>query len=352
MTVADPLCRLFLFLNLFSCFLTACPYFSIEIKNISYFAGSAFNLIQNILNILEVQNISKSYAAHTALKDVSLNVPAQSVFGLLGPNGAGKTTLIRIITQIIEPDKGRVFINGQELNPDHILKIGYLPEERGLYKKMKVGEQLMYLSRLKGLREAEARARVGHWLKRLDIDQWAGKNIEDLSKGMQQKIQFIATVLHEPELIILDEPFSGFDPVNANLIKDEILELRRKGSTIIFSTHRMESVEEMCDHIALINKSQKILDGTKAGIKNAYRNNTYIVEHERKVVESTTEFTVLEQTELEEDVFRSVIQLAPGQNPNRLLLALLDQVEIRRFEEKIPSINEIFITKVQEVVHE
>lgn len=280
-----------------------------------------------------------------------MSVPAQSVFGLLGPNGAGKTTLIRIITQILEPDKGEVFIKGEKLNPDHILKIGYLPEERGLYKKMKVGEQLMYLSRLKGLKEADARQRIQHWLKRLEIDQWAGKNIEDLSKGMQQKIQFIATVLHEPELIILDEPFSGFDPVNANLIKDEILELRRKGSTIIFSTHRMESVEEMCDHITLLNKAQKILDGTKADIKNAYRNNTYVVEHERKLIEQSPDYKVLEQIIITENFFRTIIQTTPGFSPNHLLASLLDQVEIRRFEEKIPSINEIFITKVQEEIY-
>ena len=303
------------------------------------------------MNILEVQNISKSYAAHTALKEVSLSVPGQSVFGLLGPNGAGKTTLIRIITQIIEPDRGQVFIKGEKLNPDHILKIGYLPEERGLYKKMKTGEQLLYLSRLKGLKAADARQRIKHWLKRLEMEQWAGKNIEDLSKGMQQKIQFIATVLHEPELIILDEPFSGFDPVNANLIKDEILELRRKGSTIIFSTHRMESVEEMCDHIALINKSQKILDGTKSDIKNAYRNNTYIVEHDQYLNEGGADYTILEQLQPEGSFFRSVIQTTPGFSPNHLLVLLLEQAEIRRFEEKIPSINEIFISKVQEVIH-
>lgn len=303
------------------------------------------------LNILEVQNISKSYAAHKALKDVSLIVPDQSVFGLLGPNGAGKTTLIRIITQIIEPDHGQVFIKGEKLNPDHILKIGYLPEERGLYKKMKVGEQLMYLSQLKGLKAADARQRIKHWLNRLSMEQWAGKNIEDLSKGMQQKIQFIATVLHEPDLIILDEPFSGFDPVNANLIKDEILELRRKGSTIIFSTHRMESVEEMCDHIALINKAQKILDGTKTEIKNAYRNNTYIVEHQQNLTEGVAEYQIIEQLQQEENIFRSVIRTSPGVSPNHLLVLLLEQVEIRRFEEKIPSINEIFISKVQEVVH-
>lgn len=341
----------FLLQNHFSAFRTTYPCYSVKLVKILYFAYST--IIPNLksVNILEVQNISKSYAAHTALKEVSMSVPAQSVFGLLGPNGAGKTTLIRIITQILEPDKGEVFIKGEKLNPEHILKIGYLPEERGLYKKMKVGEQLMYLSRLKGLKEGDARQRIKHWLKRLEIDQWTGKNIEDLSKGMQQKIQFIATVLHEPDLIILDEPFSGFDPVNANLIKDEILELRRKGSTIIFSTHRMESVEEMCDHIALLNKAQKILDGTKFDIKNTYRNNTYIVEHEQNVIEQSADFQVLEQITLAENLFRTLIQTIPGLSPNRLLASLLEQVVIRRFEEKIPSINEIFITKVQEEIY-
>ena len=302
------------------------------------------------MNILEAKNIYKSYAAHTALRNVSLDVPAQSVFGLLGPNGAGKTTLIRIITQILEPDSGEVLINGGKLNPGHILKIGYLPEERGLYKKMKVGEQLMYLAQLKGLKTKDARQRIRHWLNRLDLEQWAGKNIEDLSKGMQQKVQFIATVLHEPQLIILDEPFSGFDPVNASLIKDEILELCRNGSSIIFSTHRMESVEEMCDHIALINKAQKILDGSKADIKNAYRNNTFIVEHRNELNGTVTDFQLLDQKILSENYYRSTIRMATATSPNELLLALLKEVEVFHFEEKIPSINEIFITKVQEEV--
>jgi ABC-2 type transport system ATP-binding protein len=304
------------------------------------------------VNILEVKHIHKRYSAHYALRDVSLSVPRQSIFGLLGPNGAGKTTLIRIITQILEPDQGEVFIRGERLNPSHILSIGYLPEERGLYKKMKVGEQLMYLARLKGLSAADARQRIRHWLERLDIQAWAGKNVEDLSKGMQQKIQFIATVLHEPDLIILDEPFSGFDPVNANLIKDEILELRRKGASIIFSTHRMESVEEMCDHIALINKSRKILDGTKKEIKEQYRSNTFIVEHRHNLNGHSGEYELLEQRELEEGYFRSLIRNKPELGPNGLLSRLIDHVEVHHFQEKVPSINEIFISKVQEVVNE
>src|SRR5690606_17798246 len=223
------------------------------------------------VDILSIENVSKHYAQHVALDNVSVNVPTQSIFGLLGPNGAGKTTLIRIITQIIEADNGKIQVNGQPLATHHVYEIGYLPEERGLYKKMKVGEQLLYLAQLKGLDKKEAMERIKVWFKKFDIGDWWGKNIEDLSKGMQQKIQFIATVLHRPKLIILDEPFSGFDPINANLIKDEILELRENGSTIIFSTHRMESVEALCDHIALINKSQKILDGSKKEIKNRFR---------------------------------------------------------------------------------
>ncbi|AHM60447.1 ABC transporter [Flammeovirgaceae bacterium 311] len=298
--------------------------------------------------ILEVHGLTKRYAAHTALEDVSLRVPRGSIFGLLGPNGAGKTTLIRIITQILMPDEGEVFINGEALRQEHIRTIGYLPEERGLYKKMKVGEQLMYLAQLKGLKEKEARQRIRHWLDRLNLTQWAGKTIEDLSKGMGQKVQFIATVMHEPELIILDEPFSGFDPVNANLIKDEIMQLRERGSSIIFSTHRMESVEELCDHIALINKSRKILDGTKREIKEQHRSNTFIVEHKGSLIGLGGEVEVLEEKLLEENYYQSVIRAIRISSPNYLLQLLLPRVEIHRFEEKIPSINEIFISKVKE----
>jgi ABC-2 type transport system ATP-binding protein len=209
------------------------------------------------VNILEAQHIVKRYSNHTALNDVSISIPRGCIFGLLGPNGAGKTSLIRIITQITAPDSGTVYFNGEPLSPKHISQIGYLPEERGLYKKMKVGEQLLYLTQLKGISKAEAMDKLKVWFKKFEIQTWWNKHVEDLSKGMQQKVQFVATVLHNPSLIILDEPFSGFDPINANLIKDEILQLKQQGSTIIFSTHRMESVEELCDYIALINKSQK-----------------------------------------------------------------------------------------------
>lgn len=298
--------------------------------------------------ILTAENVSKSYSNHKALDNVSLNIPEQSIFGLLGPNGAGKTTLIRIITQIIEADSGKITINGESLSPKHIGFIGYLPEERGLYKKMKVGEQLLYLAQLKGLDRKEAGIRIKAWFTKFDIGSWWGKNIEDLSKGMQQKVQFIATVLHEPRLIILDEPFSGFDPINANLIKDEILSLRDNGSTIIFSTHRMESVEELCDDIALINKSKKILDGSKKEIKNTYKSNTFQVAHKGPLVLEDLNSQILSSVSLEDNYFNTVIQIAENKAPNYLLRMLIDKTEVHSFVEKIPTINEIFITMVKE----
>src|ERR1700712_2920225 len=227
--------------------------------------------------MLSIRNIVKQYAGHTALSDVSLEVESGQIFGLLGPNGAGKTSLIRIINQITAPDSGEIYFNGEKLNQSHIERIGYMPEERGLYKKMEIGEQMIYLARLKGLSRDEAIKRLKFWFEKLEMQSWWNKKIEELSKGMQQKAQFVATVLHEPDLIILDEPFSGFDPVNAETIKNEILELNRKGATILFSTHRMESVEELCDAIALLHQSHKILDGTVKNIRNSYRNATYFL---------------------------------------------------------------------------
>lgn len=300
------------------------------------------------MDILTAENISKSYASHKALDDVSLKIPEQSIFGLLGPNGAGKTTLIRIITQIIEADSGRITINGEPLSPKHIGYIGYLPEERGLYKKMKVGEQLLYLAQLKGLEKKEAMIRIKAWFNKFDIGSWWNKNIEDLSKGMQQKIQFIATILHEPKLVILDEPFSGFDPINANLIKDEILNLRKEGSTIIFSTHRMESVEELCDDIALINRSRKILDGSKKDIKNTYKSNTFHIEHKNPLTWDDPGSKVISSEALEDNYFKTLIQISGDKSPNRLLQLLISQVEVHTFIEQIPSINEIFISMVNE----
>ena len=226
-------------------------------------------------NILEVQKVSKNFGSFTALNNVSISVPKGSIFGLLGPNGAGKTTLIRIINQITMPDSGHVFLDGEALKPTHIKDIGYLPEERGLYKSMKVGEQALYLAQLKGLSHKEAKERLKYWFDRLEIGDWWNKKIQELSKGMAQKIQFVVTVLHQPKLLIFDEPFSGFDPINANLIKDEILKLREDGATIIFSTHRMESVEEMCDEITLIHKSNKILEGKLNDVKRKFKTNTF-----------------------------------------------------------------------------
>jgi ABC-2 type transport system ATP-binding protein len=298
------------------------------------------------LNLLSAQHITKRYANHTALEDVSIEIPKGSIFGLLGPNGAGKTSLIRIFTQITAPDEGVVFFNGEKLSPKHISKIGYLPEERGLYKKMKVGDQLMYLAQLKGLTKADAMDKLKVWFKKFDIQNWWGKQVEDLSKGMQQKIQFIATVLHQPELIILDEPFTGFDPVNANIIKDEILELRNQGCTIIFSTHRMESVEELCDYIALINQSKKILDGRTKAIKNQYKTNTFVVEGEGKINTLPIAFEMLSRVELEDNFFRATIKIPADVVPNQLITELLHQIQIHSFIEHVPSMNEIFIRHV------
>ena len=223
-------------------------------------------------HILVAKEVSKKYGNHIALNNVSLEIPENSIYGLLGPNGAGKTSLIRIINQITYPDSGEVFFKGKALNPEHISMIGYLPEERGLYKSMKVGEQALYLAQLKGLSKDDAKKKLKYWFDKFEIGDWWNKKVQELSKGMAQKVQFIVTVLHEPKLLIFDEPFSGFDPINANMIKDEILELKKKGTSIIFSTHRMESVEELCEYITLIHKSEKILDGRLSDIKRAYKN--------------------------------------------------------------------------------
>lgn len=300
------------------------------------------------MEALKASNIVKRYSNHVALNDVSLTIPSQSIYGLLGPNGAGKTTLIRIINQIIEADEGTVRINGEILNQEHISIIGYLPEERGLYKKMKVGEQLVYLGQLRNMSRRDAIQKSKAWSEKLDISQWWDKKVEDLSKGMAQKIQFISTVLNEPQLIILDEPFSGFDPINANLIKDEILELREKGSTVIFSTHRMESVEELCDHIALVNESKVILEGSKQEIKSSFRNNTYNVIHKgafKGLLPSN--FNIIKNEPAEDDFYHSTIRTPKGTTPNLLLESLIESTEVHSFVEKIPSINDIFISEVK-----
>lgn len=306
----------------------------------------AFNQKFPVTPILETRNIVKQYAQHRALDDVSLSVPRGSIFGLLGPNGAGKTSLIRIINQITGPDSGEVFLSGEPLHLDHIKRIGYLPEERGLYKKMKVGEQLLYLAQLKGLSERQAMDKLKIWFAKFDIKPWWEKTVEDLSKGMQQKIQFVATVMHEPELIILDEPFSGFDPINANLIKDEILELRNNGSTIIFSTHRMESVEELCDHIALIDRSHKILDGPKRVIKEQFKTHTYHVEYQGEISELPGAFEVVNSQPADDGFIRADIRIPPDASVNDLVRTLIDRVAVRSFGENIPSMNDIFIKAV------
>ncbi|WP_266202828.1 ABC transporter ATP-binding protein [Pontibacter kalidii] len=302
------------------------------------------------MSILKIDGVTKTYANHTALDNVSFEIPQGCIFGLLGPNGAGKTSLIRIITQITGADSGKIYFKGERLKPNHIKDMGYLPEERGLYKKMKVGEQLLYLAQLKGLSKEEATARIKAWVDRFEIREWLGKHIEDLSKGMQQKVQFIATVLHEPSLIILDEPFSGFDPINANLIKDEILSLRERGATIIFSTHRMESVEELCDNIALINRAQKVLDGPVKEIKDAYKTDTYQIIGNGHLMITSPDFEVLEQHD-NHGIFRANVRLLNDTSPNDLLRYLIQRVEVHSFVELVPSINEIFIRKVKETHH-
>jgi ABC-2 type transport system ATP-binding protein len=297
--------------------------------------------------MLSIRHIEKQYAGHKALTDISLEVESGQIFGLLGPNGAGKTSLIRIVNQITAPDSGEIYFDGERLNQSHINRIGYLPEERGLYKKMEIGEQMIYLARLKGLSRDEAQKRLKFWFDKLGMETWWKKKIEELSKGMQQKAQFVATVLHEPDLIILDEPFSGFDPVNAEIIKDEILELNRKGATILFSTHRMESVEELCDSIALIHLSHKILDGKVKTIRNSYRNDTYLVEYtgEKLNFNGTQPFEILSEF-TDDERYGMKISLKPGNTANEVLQCLIPKVSIHMLQEIIPSMHEIFIEQV------
>ncbi|NAY90329.1 ATP-binding cassette domain-containing protein [Muricauda sp. JGD-17] len=309
-------------------------------------------------DILVAENVSKTYGNYTALSNISLKIPRNCIYGLLGPNGAGKTTFIRIINQITYQDEGRIWFNGEPLAPKHISLIGYLPEERGLYKSMKVGEQALYLAQLKGLSKQEAKRRLKYWFERLDIGDWWNKKIQELSKGMAQKIQFIVTILHQPKLLIFDEPFSGFDPINANIIKDEILQLKEQGTSIIFSTHRMESVEELCEYIALIHKSEKILDGRLSDIKKAYKNNIFNVGLQLKedgdalLHMLNDKFSILsshyDKTEKQLD-FR--VQL-PSSHTAEVLAELSDHANINHFEETIPSANDIFIQTVKDKDHD
>jgi len=303
------------------------------------------------MNILEIRGVSKSYARHLALDKVSLNVPTQSVYGLLGPNGAGKTSLIRIITQITAPDEGEIYFSGKPLRSEDISRMGYLPEERGLYKKMEVGEQALYLARLKGLSRNDALKKLKFWFEKFEIQTWWKKKVEELSKGMAQKVQFVTTILHEPEFLILDEPFTGFDPINAELIKNELLDLRSKGTTIVLSTHRMESVEELCSHISLINLSKVILEGAVKDIRKQYKSNSYeILFSGNKIAFTHALWTNFELLDLKEDSDHSIamVRILDGHSPNDLLNSLLPQVQILGFRELIPGMNDIFIRKVNE----
>ncbi|MBI9037657.1 MAG: ATP-binding cassette domain-containing protein [Bacteroidales bacterium] len=305
------------------------------------------------MDIFTAENVTKQFANHKALNEVSISVPKQSIFGLLGPNGAGKTTFIRIINQISAPDEGQLFFAGEKLKPKHVELIGYLPEERGLYKKMKVGEQAIYLARLKGINKSEAIKKLKFWFEKFEILSWWNRKVEELSKGMQQKIQFIVTILHEPELLIFDEPFSGFDPINVNILKDEILNLRNNGATIVFSTHNMSSVEELCDHIALIDNAEKILNGQVSEIKNQFKSNTFEIFFSGLNKELSDvlnpKFQIIEIKNIDDK--NSVrIKIKEKSSPNELIQNLLPHLTINSFNEIIPTMNEIFIQKVNENV--
>jgi ABC-2 type transport system ATP-binding protein len=303
------------------------------------------------MEIISAQNIVKRFHNYTALDQVSISVPEKTIFGLLGPNGAGKTTLIRIINQITAPDSGEVLFAGEKLVPRHIEQIGYLPEERGLYKKMEVGEQCIYLAQLKGLTKHDAQQKLKYWFEKFEMTGWWKKKVEELSKGMQQKVQFVATVLHEPRVLILDEPFSGFDPINASLIKNEILRLKELGTTILLSTHNMSSVEELCDNIALVDKAKTILQGGVRDIRQQYKANTYEVDFKGSMLSFATGlwagFEILEH-KTEGDHCKAIVKLLGKNTPNNLLAAVLPAVEVNGFRELLPSMNDIFISKVQQ----
>jgi ABC-2 type transport system ATP-binding protein len=296
-------------------------------------------------NILELKNLQKQYATQKAVDDVSFSIEQGSIFGLLGPNGAGKTTLLRMITGIFYQDSGDLLFDGKPFDPQNdFVHIGYMPEERGLYKKMKIGEQAMYLAQLKGLSKSEALEKIKFWFKKFEMESWWNKKVEDLSKGMSQKLQFVTTVLHEPKLIILDEPFSGLDPLNANLIKDEIYGLAQRGSTIIFSTHRMEQVEEICDHIILMNLGKKILDGTVTDVKQQFKENKFNVQFKGQPTELASPIFTIEHQEKQQ----LIVKINEGYNSNHVLNYLLQQdVLIERFNEILPSLNDIFIHLVE-----
>lgn len=299
------------------------------------------------MNLLETQHVKKYFATQKAVDDISLGVAPGSIFGLLGPNGAGKTTLLRMITGIIYPDSGEIIFDGKKFNPlTDIERIGYMPEERGLYKKMKIGEQALYLAQLKGLSKSNATRLIKEWFSKLEMESWWNKKVEDLSKGMTQKLQFVTTVLHNPKLIILDEPFSGLDPVNSNLIKDEIFNLAKNGATVIFSTHRMEQVEEICDHIILVNKGQKILDGTVKDVKQQFKENLFKISFDAMPLNTNNDaFTIVKQNE----DYSLVVKINEGHTPNDILRYFLQSnASIYSFNEILPSLNEIFIRLVED----
>ena len=297
------------------------------------------------MNILEVRNLKKYFATQKAVDDISLEIPKGSIFGLLGPNGAGKTTLIRMITGIFYPDAGEIMLKGKQFDPENDARyIGYMPEERGLYKKMKIGEQALYLAQLKGLSKSDAMYKIKDWFKRFEMESWWNKKVEDLSKGMGQKLQFVITVLHEPDLIILDEPFSGLDPVNSNLIKDEIYRLAQNGATIIFSTHRMEQVEEICDKIVLINKGKKILDGTVQNVKQDFKENLFSISLEKNPDSINSHAFEIVKTNNQ----GLIVKIKEGYKPNDVLSYFINQgTNIVSFKEMLPSLNEIFIRLVE-----
>jgi ABC-2 type transport system ATP-binding protein len=300
--------------------------------------------------IIQADNISKSYDKHQALKNVTVSVPQAGVFGLLGPNGAGKTTLIRIINQIIAPDEGNLLFNGQKINPSHIKRIGYLPEERGLYKKMKVGEQALYLAQLKDVKKHEAKVMLRQWFEKFDLMPWWDRKVEELSKGMQQKVQFIVTVLHKPELLIFDEPFSGFDPINVNLLKEEIINMKQQGTSIVFSTHNMSSVEELCDNIALINKSEKILDGNVTNIRKSHSANIFTLAISNPTAglsEILSPVATLIKPSDKRDEHKNIkVKINTGYTANDLIRHILPKVDLHGFQEELPTMNDIFIKTV------
>ena len=302
------------------------------------------------MDLIRIENVTKTFAKHTALDNVSLSIPEGSIYGLLGPNGAGKTTLLRIINRIIAPDTGRVMFGDRVMTQEDVYRIGYMPEERGLYKKMKVGEQAIFFARLKGMSRKEATTQLKEWFEKFGIQEWWNKNVSELSKGMAQKIQFIVTVLHNPRLLIFDEPFSGFDPINANLLKSEILALRDKGATIIFSTHNMSSVEEVCDHITLIDKSRNILSGNVEEIRHMHGSNIFEIDYRgkeadiRKAIEKRCE--IMETTESPIGINKIKIHIANDNEVRTVIAAANESVELRSFKEIIPSMNDIFIRAV------